>query len=260
MKEYEVGESDKRLLLLCKERGRVLIRARGARKPRSKFMAAAQIFTYSDFVLAEGRGFVSLAQADVIENFYDLRTDYDRLCAAYEIVDVCEKTVHENENCDDLLLLVLKSLSNLSRGKFQPRQIFAVFMLRFFDVSGLRPHTDECAVCKKIVAREIFWGGEGVLCAAHGGGSVKNEREERGRRIFDGDLCVQRMAKNVKNQQEERARRMDKSLPLSAAAAAAISYVLKSDLPRSFKFETTDDVLEELNDAVKLLWNFHFGA
>ncbi|MCL1844883.1 MAG: glycoside hydrolase family 5 protein [Defluviitaleaceae bacterium] len=31
-----------------------------------------------------------------------------------------------------------------------------------------------------------------------GGVSVKNQREERGRRIFDGDLCVQRMAKSVK--------------------------------------------------------------
>jgi len=38
--------------------------------------------------------------------------------------------------------------------------------------------------------------------------SVKNQQEECGRRIFDGDL---------------RARRMDKSLPFSAAAA--ISYV-----------------------------------
>ncbi|MCL1846092.1 MAG: U32 family peptidase [Defluviitaleaceae bacterium] len=35
---------------------------------------------------------------------------------------------------------------------------------------------------------------------------MKNQREERGRPIFNGDLCVQRMAKSVKNQREERGR------------------------------------------------------
>lgn len=222
LKEYEVGESDKRLLLLCKSRGRVMVYARGARKPRSKFMAAAQIFTYSDFVLAEGRGFLSLAQADVIESFYDLRTDYDRLCTAYKIVDTCEKTILE-DNCDALLLLVLKSLSNLSKGKFSPEQISAVFMLRFFDVYGLRPHTDECAVCDLPVGEMgegIFWGGEGMLCATH--------------------------ARETK--------------PLSAAAAAAVSHIFKSDLPQAFKFETSRDVLEELNSSTNLLWNIHFGT
>lgn len=221
LKEYEAGESDKRLLLLCKGRGRVMVYARGARKPRSKFMAAAQIFTYSDFVLAAGRGFLSLAQADVIENFYDLRTDYDRLCAAYEIVNACEKTVLEENNCDALLLLVLKSLAHLAKGKLPTAQVSAVFLLRFFDVYGLRPHTDECAVCSTPASesQEIFFGAEGILCARHAS-----------------------------------------PLALSPAAAAAISYILKSTLPQSFQFETSGDVLEELNNAAKLLWNFHFGA
>ncbi|MCL2356501.1 MAG: DNA repair protein RecO [Defluviitaleaceae bacterium] len=168
LKEYETGESDKRLLLLCKGLGRVMVRARGARKPKSKFMASAQIFTYSDFILTEGRGFMSVAQADVIESFYELRTDYDRLCAAYAITEVCDKALRESENCDAILLLVLKSLAHLTKEKFPPAQISAVFMLRFFDVYGLRPRTDECVVCGAKEMPEFFFCEEGILCAAHG--------------------------------------------------------------------------------------------
>ena len=158
LKEYEVGEADKRLLLLCKDVGRIMVYARGARKSRSKFLAAAQIFTYSDFILAQGRGFYSLAQADVIENFYELRTDYDILCAAHFIAEVCDKTLLEKSNCDELLLLVLKSLSILTKKKFPPKQIISVFLFRFFNFYGLRPNTKI-----NFSQEKFFWGKEGLL-------------------------------------------------------------------------------------------------
>jgi len=187
--------------------------ARGARKPRSKFMAASQIFTYSDFVLAQGRGFFSVAQADVIESFYDLRTDYDTLCAAHLIADVCDKTLLENSNCDAFLLLVLKSLSILTKKNFPPKQITAVFFLKFFDFYGLRPTTDVCAVCGMQVQNKFFWGKEGVLCEKHGG-----------------------------------------SFEMSKSAMSAVSFILNNDLPQMFKFETQDSVLDELQNAARLIW------
>lgn len=221
LKEYETGEADKRILLMCKEHGRIMAYARGARKPRSKFMAAAQMFTYSNFVLAQGRGFFSVTQADVIESFYDLRTDYDRLCAAHSITDICDKTLLENSNCNELLLLVLKSLSHLTKGKLTPTQITSVFMLRFFDLYGLRPTTNTCAVCGADIANvNALWGAEGFTCKDHA---------------------------------------QNRNLPLSAAAAAAVSFILNNELPQSFRFEVTESVLEELQNATKLLWDFHFS-
>jgi DNA repair protein RecO (recombination protein O) len=221
LKEYETGEADKRLLLLCKEVGRIMVYARGARKPRSKFMAAAQIFTYSDFILAQGKGFYSLCQADVIESFYNLRTDYDRLCAAHSIVETCEATLWENSDCDKLLLLVLKSLSNLTREKLPPAQIKIVFLTRFFDFYGLRPHSDECAVCG-LPANEMdgkfSWGAEGLECANH---------------IAENKI-------------------------VSQAAAAAFSHILNSELTQAFRFRAHESVLEELQAAVDFFWKHHF--
>ncbi|MCL2048888.1 MAG: DNA repair protein RecO [Defluviitaleaceae bacterium] len=221
LKEYEAGEADKRLLLLCKGEGRLMVYARGARKPRSRFLAASQIFTYSDFILAQGKGFYSLTQADLLENFYNLRTDYDTLCAAHSIVEVCEKTLWEKSDCDKLLLLVLKSLSLLSKGRLSPQQIKIVFLTRFFDFYGLRPHVNGCFVCGlplREMGERVFWGAEGVACSAHA------------------------------------------SMPISQAAAAAFGHMLDSELSQAFQFMVHENVLGELQNAVQFFWKCHFDV
>jgi len=217
LREYEAGESDKRLLLFCKEYGRLMAYARGARKPTSKFMAAAQVFTYADFVLAKGQNFYSLSQAEIIESFYPLRQDYDRLICAHKITEVCEKTLWDNIESDKLLKLALKSLSVLAKGKVPPDQVRGVFLMRFFDVSGFRPQMDACVVCGTAITNttKIFLCTEGLVCDAH---------------------------KPVTHQ------------PLSAAAIAAITHILDNNLTDAFKFTATQSVLTEIDRAAKLLW------
>ena len=222
LREYEAGESDKRLLLLCKELGRITVYARGARKPKSKILALAQLFTYADFVLAAGRGFYSVTQGDIIESFYNLRADYDRLMAAHLIAEVCEKTVLENVSCDELLLLTLKSLSLLSKGKYPPMQISGVFLMRFFDFHGLRPQTDACAACNYAAPENMnYFSPEGILCTK----------------------CAKYKTAH----------------PASKPALAAVSHILKSSLSESFGFKATDDILQEVMQIAIFLWDCHFG-
>jgi len=141
IREFEAGESDKRLLLMCKGFGRVMVYARGVRKQSSKFMAATQLFTYADYVLTPSKGIYFLTQADIIDMFYNIRVDYDRLLSAHLIAEVCDKTLWDNVDCDDLLLLTLKSLSRLAKGRIPSLQVTCVFMFRFlfFIVFKLKP-------------------------------------------------------------------------------------------------------------------------
>jgi len=220
LREYEADESDKRLLIFCKEHGRLMVYARGARKPTSKFMAAAQPFTYADFVLVKGQGFYSLAQAQIIESFYALREDYDRLMAAYQITTACEKALWDNLESDELLKLALKSLAVLAKGQLPPGQVANVFLLRFFDVHGLRPQTDACVLCNAPVnGAKMVLCAEGLVCDAHKPTTYQ---------------------------------------PLSPAAIATLQHVLNNDLAKSFLFTATDVILAELEKAVKLLWKCHF--
>jgi len=221
LREYEAGESDKRLIIFCKGQGRLMVYARGARKPTSKFMSAAQLFTYADFVLTKGQGFYSLAQAEIIESFYPLREDYDRLMAAHLMAEVCDKTLWDNIESDDLLRLVLKSLSVLAKGKVPTLQTACVFLLRFLDAHGLRPQTDTCVVCNAPLQeiRSAVMSAEGLVCVEH--------------RPITYRL-------------------------ISASTIAAMQYILDNDLTRAFLFTARDDMLMELRKTTDLLWKCHF--
>jgi len=231
LREYEAGESDKRLLLLCKNYGRMMIYARGARKPKSKFMAAAQLFTYSDFVVTVGRGFHALAQADVIESFYGLRTDYDCLTAAHLIAEVCEKTLLEDIACDDLLLLALKSLAHLNKPiqkregakvtpyKLPPQQVIGVFFMRFFGQYGLTPEVGACTVCGEDVRVDAFFCAEGLVCKFHKPGY---------------------------------------GIKISQATLHALQHIFSNDLTAAFLFNASEDVIQELRRVAQMLWHCHF--
>jgi DNA repair protein RecO (recombination protein O) len=229
LREYEAGESDKRLLLLCKGVGRLFIYARGARNAKSKFIAAAQLFTYGDFTLAQGRGFHSLTQAAPIETFYHLRHDYDALCAAHLIMEICEHAVLEDENCDELMLLTLKALTYLNRAgspvegqttALTPQHILAVYMLRFFVWYGVAPVTESCCICGEAVTEKPFFTAEGLICASH------PTTEER--------------------------------IPLSGATATALAYIIHAETNQSFRFTAPSLVISQLQKAAFLLWRFHF--
>ncbi len=228
IREYEAGESDKRLVLLCKELGRVMVYARGARKPGSKFMAAAQLFAYGDYVIADGRQFKSVSQAEVIESFYAIRTDYARLCHAHLMLEVCDKAIMEDTPCDELLLVLLRALTYLSKPAggvtLPPEQVAAVFLFRFYLYYGIAPSVDECCVCggeATITGDGAYFCDEGYVCK-HCSGTKKHR------------------------------------LRLSQTAWGGLAYILQQDTAQAFRFTTLPVVIGELNRAARLCWDGHF--
>jgi len=220
LRVFDAGESDKRLLIFCKGHGRLMAYARGASKPSSRFMAAAQPFTYADFVLAQGAGFYSLTQVDMIENFYNLRTDYDRLMAAHQVTEACEKTLWDNLESDELLRLALKSLSVLAKGEVPPRQVSCIFLFRFFNAFGLRPQTDACVVCNTAVeTKKMVLCEEGLVCDVH---------------------------------------KPAASSPISRTAITMLQHILDNDLALAFRFTAPEAACIELSRAAHMLWKCHF--
>lgn len=77
-------DHDRMLTLLSPTKGKIEVISRGCRKPRSPLLNASELFALGDFELYDRTGRINLVSANLIETFYPLRSDFDRLaCGTY---------------------------------------------------------------------------------------------------------------------------------------------------------------------------------
>lgn len=69
IRELPSGESGKRLLVFAKGYGKVYVVARGAKNPKSKFLAGTQLFRTVTFKLIRERGFMQLLRLILLKTF-----------------------------------------------------------------------------------------------------------------------------------------------------------------------------------------------
>jgi DNA repair protein RecO len=157
IKEYAAGESDKRLLLLLFDKGRVMAFARGAGNPKSKFHASAQVFAFSEFVFYEGTGFLSVTQCGLIENFYGVRRDFERLCLASHVIEMAERILMPEVLCKNELRLIYLTLQKLSAADYPPMLAAVAFELKFLQMAGFCDKTLPDIKLSKAAAGAVSW-------------------------------------------------------------------------------------------------------
>ena len=166
LRETAYNEADTHLVLLLKERGKLVVSAKGARKPKSKLNAAAQPFVYAEFVLFEGDGFYSLASAEVIESFYRLREDFARYCHAAYFLELADRFLLREMDVREPLRLILRGLQALARGVPGAELVSAIFTYKFLQLEGYSPVMDACAFCGgEIGGGKLLFAAEGLCCA-----------------------------------------------------------------------------------------------
>ena len=77
-----VGEYDRRVVLLTRERGRISCFAPGARRQGSSIMAACLPFCFGNYKLRQGRSSNRLVEANIRTFFNKLREDMEATCYA----------------------------------------------------------------------------------------------------------------------------------------------------------------------------------
>lgn len=148
LRETQIGEADKLLTLVCEGIGRIYVSGKGVRSIRSPHMAATQIFAYSTFVLRLGRKYYYIAESELLEPFYGLRSDIDRLSLASYLADVALDLIPEGIADDDLLRLVLNTFYAISeKTKIPLKQIKGAFEFKASDISGFCPDLSGCHRC-----------------------------------------------------------------------------------------------------------------
>ena len=142
-------ENDRMLSLLSPARGRLDALCRGCKKPQSPLMTAAQPFTYGEYVLYQSRDRSTVTSFELIDSFYPVREDYERLRYAACMLEILHLQALPGEGSEKLFMLLVRSLKRLCYLPLEPRAVTAAFLLMDAALSGWRPQLDACVSCSQ---------------------------------------------------------------------------------------------------------------
>ncbi len=142
-----IGEYDKRVVLLTKERGRFSAFARGARRPKSALSAVTEPFTFGEFFIYRGRDSYSIEQVEVKNFFPELRKDLDDLYMALYFCEVADYFTREGMEASSELNLLYMSLRALTAPSLPRRLVRYIFEFRMLLIEGEMPCIFSCIRC-----------------------------------------------------------------------------------------------------------------
>ena len=138
-----VGDYDKLVVLLTRERGKIRAFARGARRPGSALMAAANAFAFGEFQIYEGRTSYTMSQASIQNYFGELMTDFEGACYGQYFLEFADYYTSENADGSDFLKLAYQSLRALLVPSLPRKLVRYIYELKAMTYSGECPQTFE---------------------------------------------------------------------------------------------------------------------
>ncbi|MEO0021405.1 MAG: DNA repair protein RecO [candidate division WOR-3 bacterium] len=154
------------LSLFTRELGLVSALAKGARRPRSRLGAVTGLFTHCSALLLPPRAgeLYILTDADLLNPFSRLNTEYERLLEASVIAEFLLRTLpprHPEERVFALLLTYLDQLAQpaeLDPGTI--RLLVLSFLLKALAFLGYRPELVRCSRCGQELSPPVVFNPE----------------------------------------------------------------------------------------------------
>lgn len=151
---HKYGDTGRVATFFTRERGKVEAAASGIGKPGSKLAAAVEPFTVSRLMFAEGKNMDRLSQAEVVEAFYVLRQDLERLAYGSYLLELTDLTTEPHEPLPELFDDLLAGLQAIAEGG-DADLISLAFTLRLLAAHGTAPELSVCLECGEALAGEV---------------------------------------------------------------------------------------------------------
>lgn len=190
LRTYKLGEADRIIVFLTRERGKVRAVAKGVRKTRSKFGSRLEPTHNVGLQLHEGRSDLHIVtQVESLDHFRVIREDLSRLTKAVAMLEAIDQVAREDEpsiRLYDMLLGALRSLTDNDAALLVPGFFFKLLM-----AEGSQPRVDACVSCGKTEGLVSFSESEGGLTCrdCRRGVPVSPEAVEHLQQILGGRLA-----------------------------------------------------------------------
>ncbi len=157
LKERPVGEQDRFIDVLTKEKGIIELSVKGARKINGKSGSSTQLFAYSRFCCDKRGDRLYLNSAEPIHIFYDIRNSLTAISLASYFSDVLRYCISERTDSGNVLRLLLNTLHCLEKGLRSEQLLKSIFELRLMSEIGFMPDVLACRGCGAFEPEEIYF-------------------------------------------------------------------------------------------------------
>lgn len=201
-----IGEYDKRLVVLTRERGKITVFARGARRPNSSMLAATNPFAFGEFELFEGKTAYNTCKISVKNYFRELTEDIETAYYGFYFLEIADYYAVENMEAKDMCNLLYVSLRALTKPVFSNRLVRRIYELRMLVLGGEYPNLFSCVACGAKEDLNTFHVKRGgMLCSGCGA-------------VYGG-------------------------IPADASALYTMQYIVTAPLEKLYSFQVTEKVL-----------------
>ena len=221
LRAVQRGENDRLVTALSADEGRIYVIVKGAGSMRRRETAATEPYTWCNMEFYERSGARWLKNASVLESFYGLRYDMDKLFLAAYIADVVYELSDEGTPAGEILPLALNTFHMLAREGADVACIKAAFEMRAACIAGFTPDLTVCERCHAHVQ------GDAYLDVMNGAVTC--------------DACFVRAQNALPLPVLDGGEERRLLLPLDASARAALHYVCTADAKRVFAFRLANE-------------------
>ena len=218
-----IGEYDRRVVILTRERGKISAFARGARKPNSALVGVTSPFTFGEFTVYEGRTSFTLMSASVSNYFSELRMDVEGAYYGFYFLEFASYYAKEYNDETELLKLLYQTLRALTNPHLDNRLIRYIYELKAVAVNGEAPQVFECVRCGDRERPSLF--------SVARGGLVCSECRAN---VCDG-------------------------IQLHPSTLYTMQYIISSPVERLYTFAVKKEVLEELGKVTGAYLDTYVG-
>ena len=151
IRRADYSDYDRMVTLFSPDMGRIDAIARGCRRPKSPLVNAVEPFTRGEYQLYENHDRFTVEQCTIAEDYYALRTDYDRLCHGAYWLKLLDAAILPDTPAKPLFIMTLRALAYLNWSELPPEMITMAFEMHFMALNGFAPRMDVCMRCARAI-------------------------------------------------------------------------------------------------------------
>ncbi len=155
LRRVEYGDSDLILTFLSRQRGKIAVIAKAAKKSKKRFAGTLELFCLLQLVISETRskGLAVLKEADLLDPFEQIRVDIQKTAYASYWTEMLYNWLEKEQPQPRLFALLKTALATLGGGTITPAVTSILFQMQFLSISGLAPNLSACCHCRADLTR-----------------------------------------------------------------------------------------------------------